>query len=369
MKKNLLVYIEDPRFGGPHQYTLSTLDYLRKKFKIRILFSNIENEIFLKKVKEKKIKFDTFPICFLSLRFLNILRYIFYFAFDLYKLRNYLKKKNIDVIYSTSGFYSIKIIIASLFLNIKIIVHFHDTFCNIFFLKLGFFSKNFIDLFIFSSLRSFSFYKNLVGKRKYFITQSAINIINRKKKYKKKLKKNFDIVTVSNINPVKRIEILVKLASRLKDRNIRFHLVGKVWESQRDYNNKIRDMVKINKLSNLFFYNFGNKKKLQKILLNSDLYLCVSKYESSPMSVWEAMSFSLPILSSDVGDLDYFNKRFNFGFIIKKKEIQNFEKKILEIYSNKNLKNKLGRNAKKFVLKNINIKKTMNNFQKNFFKV
>ena len=87
------------------------------------------------------------------------------------------------------------------------------------------------------------------------------------------------------------------------------------------------------------------------------------------MSVWEAMSFSLPILSSDVGDLDYFNKRFNFGFIIKKKEIQNFEKKILEVYSNKNLKNKLGRNAKKFVLKNINIKKTMNNFQKNFFKV
>ena len=31
------------------------------------------------------------------------------------------------------------------------------------------------------------------------------------------------------------------------------------------------------------------------------------------MSVWEAMSFSLPILSSDVGDLDYFNRKFNFG--------------------------------------------------------
>ena len=43
MKKNLLVYIEDPRFGGPHQYTLNVLDYLRKKFKIKILFSSIEN--------------------------------------------------------------------------------------------------------------------------------------------------------------------------------------------------------------------------------------------------------------------------------------------------------------------------------------
>ena len=80
MKKNLLVYIEDPRFGGPHQYTLNVLDYLRKKFKIKILFSSIENEIFLKKVKEKKINFDTLPICFLSTKFLNILRYIFYFV-------------------------------------------------------------------------------------------------------------------------------------------------------------------------------------------------------------------------------------------------------------------------------------------------
>ena len=369
MKKNLLVYIEDPRFGGPHQYTLNVLDYLRKKFKIKILFSSIENEIFLKKVKEKKINFDTLPICFLSTKFLNILKYIFYFVFDLCKLRNYIKKKSVDIIYSTSGFYSIKIIIASLFLNKKIIVHFHDTFCNIFFLKLGFFSKNFIDLFIFSSLRSFAFYKNLIGKGRYFITQSAIKIPNRKKYYKNKIKKNFDIVTVSNINPVKRIELLLKLAMRLKDRNIRFHLIGKVWKSQTNYNNKIRQMVKINRLSNFFFYNFGNKEKVGKILLNSDLYLCVSKYESSPMSVWEAMSFSLPILSSNVGDLDYFNKKHNFGFIVKKTKIQNLEKKILEIYSNKNLREKLGKNARKFVANKIDIKKTMNNFQKNFFKV
>ena len=53
------------------------------------------------------------------------------------------------------------------------------------------------------------------------------------------------------------------------------------------------------------------------------------------MSVWEAMSFSLPILSSDVGDLDYFNKRFNFWIYNKKRNSKTFEKKILEVYSNK----------------------------------
>ena len=61
----------------------------------------------------------------------------------------------------------------------------------------------------------------------------------------------------------------------------------------------------------IFFYNHLNKKVL-KILSNSHLYLCLSKYESS-MSIWEAMSYSLPILSTDVGDLEYFNRKFNLG--------------------------------------------------------
>ena len=30
MRKNLLIYIEDPRFGGPHQYTINILDDLKK---------------------------------------------------------------------------------------------------------------------------------------------------------------------------------------------------------------------------------------------------------------------------------------------------------------------------------------------------
>ena len=94
MKKNFLIYVEDPRFGGPHQFTLNILDHLRLNFNVSILFSNIENKIFLKKIKSKKIKYNTLPISFLSLELLHIFRYIFYFFYEVYKLRNFLKKSD-----------------------------------------------------------------------------------------------------------------------------------------------------------------------------------------------------------------------------------------------------------------------------------
>ena len=181
MKKNFLIYIEDPRFGGPHQYTLNVMDFIKNKFNLKVLFSDFENKIFLKEVKNKKVEFNTLPINFLSSKFLNILKYTLFFFYDIYIIRSYLKRNNINIIYSVSGFYSLKILLASLLLKIKVIVHFHDTFCNFIFLKLGFFTKFFIDLFIFSSVRSYSFYKNFIGERKYFITQSSIKILKKKK--------------------------------------------------------------------------------------------------------------------------------------------------------------------------------------------
>ena len=42
---------------------------------------------------------------------------------------------------------------------------------------------------------------------------------------------------------------------------------------------------------------------IRSLLNQSDIYVCSSNYESSPVSIWEAMSMELPIVSTDVGDL------------------------------------------------------------------
>ena len=55
-----------------------------------------------------------------------------------------------------------------------------------------------------------------------------------------------------------------------------------------------------------FFINFnflGKKHDINSALMDYDVYICSSYFESSPISVREAMATGLPILSTDVGDV------------------------------------------------------------------
>lgn len=369
MRKNLLVYIEDPRFGGPHQYTINILNRLKRNFNVKLITSNQENKIFLSKINLKNIKIKILPLSFLSFKLTNIFSYIFFFIYEIFLIRNSIKKDKIDIIYSISGLYSLKLILSTLFLNKKIAVHFHDAYCNKFFLFLSYFIKNFIDLSIYSSKRSFYFYSKYIGKKNYLITPSSIKIKRFKKKINKK-KKFFDLVTIANINPVKNLELIIMIATSLKFvKNIRFHIIGRVWKSQLKYNEKILRLIKDKKLSNIFFYNFLNEGQILKRLISSDVYICTSKNESSPIAIWEAMLCHLPIISSDVGDLNEFNKKYNFGFIIKNKSIKNFKKSIIYFYENKKTRIEFGYKSARCVFNEMNIKETYKILEKKLIKL
>ena len=73
---------------------------------------------------------------------------------------------------------------------------------------------------------------------------------------------------------------------------------AELFESDREaYEKKIKDM-------NLGNFNFlGKKYDINSALMDYDIYICSSYFESSPISVREAMAMGLPILSTDVGDV------------------------------------------------------------------
>ena len=369
MKKNLLIYVEDPRFGGPHQYTINILDELKKNFDVNFIISNQENKIFLNKLNSKKVSIKILPLSILSFKLSKILSYIFFFIYEIFLIRNNIKASKSDIIYSISGLYSFKLIISTLFLKKKIVVHFHDAYCNKFFVFLSIFTKNLIDFAVYSSKKSFSFYNRYIERNNYLITPSSINIKKLKRKTKKK-KNFFDLVTVANINPVKNLELLIMIAETLKSiKNIRFHIIGKVWHSQIKYNQKIVQLIKNKKLNNIYFYDFLDEDKVKEKLINSDVYICTSKNESSPVAIWEAMSCYLPIISTDVGDLNKFNKKYNFGFIIKNKSATNFKKGIFYFYKNKKLRVKYGNKSALCVYNEMNVKNSFKIFEKKLIKL
>ena len=309
------------------------------------------------------------PISILSLNLNYILRYIFFFIPEILQLKKFIKKKNFDIIYATSGLYSIKVILAAAMLNKKIVVHFHDAYCNYFFLSLSNLFKKFIDSFFFSSKKSYNFYKSYLDNGNFTIVQSGI-YVKKKINFKKKTQNSYNILTVANINPIKNFEFLIEVAHSLKNiKNINFTVIGKVWRSQEKYFNKINNLKNKYKLKNIKFIINSNKDLINRYTNNSDIYLCTSKNESSPMSIWESMSAGKPIISTNVGDLNIFKKKYKFGFIIDICSINLFKKKILELYKNNNMQYKMGRQAYLFAKNELNIVTISKKIKKIFLKL
>ena len=101
----------------------------------------------------------------------------------------------------------------------------------------------------------------------YIILPSAVdlNYFN-KRCFSNKINKN--IITIANINPDKNILMLIDLINYIeKNNNIQFKLVGKVWDSQINYFENIKKIIKEKKLRNLRFIKNANsvEKNFKKI--------------------------------------------------------------------------------------------------------
>ena len=93
----------------------------------------------------------------------------------------------------------------------------------------------------------------------YIILPSAVdlNYFN-KRCFSNKINKN--IITIANINPDKNILMLIDLINYIekKNNNIQFKLVGKVWDSQINYFENKKKIIKEKKLRNLRFIKNAN---------------------------------------------------------------------------------------------------------------
>ena len=48
----------------------------------------------------------------------------------------------------------------------------------------------------------------------------------------------------------------------------------------------------------------GMCNNIPELLANSDIFICSSISEAGPMTVYEAMSMKIPVITTDVGALD-----------------------------------------------------------------
>ena len=108
---------------------------------------------------------------------------------------------------------------------------------------------------------------------------------------------------------------------------------------------------------------------MQNFYKNIDIYICFSKYEAGPQTIYEASSSGRAWISTDVGNIKNMIKYDNdCGIIIERTE-EALEKKLLELYYDRNKIIKLGNNAHNVINKYFNYKDIVENTFNKIFNI
>ncbi len=368
MIKKICYVDEDGRFGGPQQRMLVIASELKKKgIDIEIILPKDETEIFKKKLIEGKIEFHELAITRLSLKINFLVRYIFFFFYEIYLLTSFFKKKKYDLIQANST-PQFKAVIAAFLLKIQIVWVIEDSYFP------------FIIVFIFKQLAKLTNCKIIYTSERvynfYFKNDKKINNSLKEifapvdfEKFNPNLsfrvpsyinKKKTVITTVASMVPVKGLEYFIQSAEKIykKNSDVLFIISGPEISSQKKYAKKIKSMLS----SKNYIKYIGMCDNIPELLNNSDIFLCTSLSEAGPITVYEAMSMKLPVVTTEVGACNQIILNYDNGIIVPVKNIDEISQAIIRIIEDKILRERLSLNAYKFALEFFSLDKIINQY-------
>ena len=313
---------------------------LANKFKIRYISSNIEG---------------------------NIINKLLFNIKALFKYLINIKKYDIVHIHMAErgSFYrkSIYIIIAKL-LGKKIIVHFHGAEFDEFYHKE-------------SNKLQKMYIKYILGKSNLIIALGD--------NWKKKIKRytNTEIVVLNNAVEVPDNNFYdinnknILLLGRLEQRKGTFDLLDitdNVLQEDSRFNLVLAgdgnlEVVKkkIDKLQlkdNVKLLGWINKEQREEIFKNTAIFVLPSYNEGMPMAILEAMSYGIPLVVSDVGDIPYLVNDEENGYLINAGDKKQLEDRVLRLMKDKDLRAKISRNNYDKVKNKFNLQLNLKKIEK-----
>lgn len=124
---------------------------------------------------------------------------------------------------------------------------------------------------------------------------------------------------------------------------------------------RAKQLVEKLKIKDLFIFT-GFKENPHKYYEIMDIFFLPSRYEGMPMVVLEAMSYSIPVVSMEVGSIGELLKE-DRGVLIKAGNYKEFIIKLSELKNDKEGISIKGKLSKKFVAENYNIDDYINKLQ------
>jgi len=298
-----------------------------------------------------------------------------------FELRRFLKKNNIDYVinFTGGGDTELALLFATLFTKTKIITHIHGNFfwrkeslkeLPFLFYALKFNLKH-IPLFITQFFtkkflicsedikakleKYFSF-----NKHKFFYLPSAINTRFYRPKDKEKCRKLFGfkkedkiIIYVGRLSYLKGSDTLFELIKRNSDK--KFLLIGSIIDKNfKNIDKKFKNVIYIPKAVGKTLIDYYN---------TADLFLFLSRTEGNSLAAREAMSCGIPAIVADIESV----RLYSPPAIKVPRDINLIQKKIERYFKMpKKYRERLGKESRKFIIKNYSYVSLKKNFQEYF---
>ena len=354
--KKIAHIIEAGRYGGPNR-TISSICQNKNNYEFIVISGDEDSNQFRNELNDLKIRHYFLNLTRIRFKFLLLIKYLINFIKELFIIIKILKSERVDLIH-THTFLDIKGVIAGRILGIPVIWQIHSSVLNqsfkpIFKLVKKIHKGSYICV---SNLTKKVFFES-DNLSKIEIIQSPVNtkifnFINEHKSIENK--KNIKICSVANFHKGKGHKYLIDLIDYMNKQNNNFvfklYLKGRVYQNNLDYYNEIINLINQKSLHDFIF--IDKNRPVFEFLSNKDIFILNSEAEASPISVWEAASFGIPILCTNVGDVKLFIEKYDSGQIFYNNDLKKSETQIMSFLDKKNYI-KYSKNSRKMVLNEI----------------
>lgn len=371
--------IEDGRWGGPQSRIVRVAEKLEKTgVCTHIIYPTIDSDTLGREIRKRGLSHSRTYISRPSRpdKPLRLISYIISFVGDILRICKSLVNNNVDVVHCNSPV-QVKGLIAARLTGIPTIWHLNDTDSSRIMVSAVRLLQVFLaDGFIVSCERTRRQYlpKKSYSNKPIGVAYPPVdtNLFDPKEH---SVRKEFDndsltVTTVARINPKKGISIFIdmsRIAQQNIDRDVTFKVVGPVPDTKTKFGNGIIEYAKSSGAPSLQFT--GEILDIPSVLKGTDVFVCSSHAESGPMTVFEAMSMRVPVVSTDVGDVRRLLERKNerAGYVVEKGDSEALADRVRELLLDRRLKEKLGDNARRIATTHLDTKIAARN-HKNIYK-
>ncbi|MBT6691330.1 glycosyltransferase [Candidatus Parcubacteria bacterium] len=270
------------------------------------------------------------------------------------KLKAYIKKHDIDIVYSTLDNANIVARVAKLFCPGLFVVIRESGMANrkSWKIKLSDLILNFlankviaVSSHVKDSLKAYQF----LHSGRIVVLANGIEVFSGQKELALKFdqhKESFDMLNVGSMKNNNKgqgnlIKILRQLRQEQPKLNIRLILVGD-GKLRQDFQDLV-EKYKLNKY--VIFTGMLDKEKLNHFYSAADIFILNSNNEGCPNVVLEAMSFGLPVISTKVGGTTEMIDEGESGYLVNSGDHDTIKTRILDLYNDKALRQSMGQQS------------------------